>query len=123
MKRLLFLFLSLPLFTLAQNGFVLNGAIAGFADGTEVKVTHSQDNNMVVAKGAVKSGAFSVKGNVPEPGLYFLAVGNEQPQHIYLENGDIKVSGTKKDLKNIKVEGSKSHIDFVEFRNKFNPLI
>ncbi len=115
--------LFLPLFSLAQNGFVINGNIAGITDGTEVKLTHSQDNNVVVAKGTVKGSVFNIKGNVPEPGLYFLAVGNEQPQHIYLENTSIKVSGTKKDIKNIKIEGSKSHEDFDVFRKTFNPLI
>src|SRR5690349_20688234 len=104
MKRLSFLFLLLPFFTFAQNGFVISGNVAGLPDGAEVTITSTQDNNVIVAKSTVKSGAFTINGTVLEPSLYFITLGAEQPQHIYLENAPIKISGTKKDIKNIKIE-------------------
>ena len=123
MKNILFLLFFLPVFSLAQNGFVITGNVSGIADGSEVRINNTQEGNALVAKGTIKGGAFMIKGAVPEPGLYFLTLGKEQAQHIYLENKPIKVSGSKKDIKNIKVEGSASHNDFVQFRNTFNPLI
>lgn len=123
MKNILFLSFFLPVFSFAQSGFVITGNVSGIADGSEVRINNTQEGNALVAKATSKGGAFMIKGTVPEPGLYFLTLGKEQAQHIYLENKLIKVSGSKKDIKNLKVEGSASHNDFVQFRNTFNPLI
>lgn len=119
MKKLLLSFLLLPVLSFAQSGgFTLKGSIDGVAEGTEVKLLSTQDE-MPVAKGVVKSGSFTLSGELKEPNLFWLAVGSDR-QHIYLESGIIKVSGTKKDLK---VDGSKSHADFDSFRKMFNPLV
>lgn len=123
MKRLLILFFFLPLLSLAQSGFNIKGSVTGFTDGSEVKVTSSQDEKVVIAKGTLKANTFTINGNVVEPGLYYIKIGNAQPQHIYIENAAIKVSGSKKDIKNLSVTGSASHKDFETFRNTFNPLI
>jgi peroxiredoxin len=122
MKKIFFALLLLPTLVFAQtNGFTLTGKITGIKDG-EVKLTSTQDQPQTIAAGNIKDGAFTLNGMVPEPGLYYLIVGKEQPQHIYVENAAIKVSGTQKDIKNLKVEGSKSHKDFEDFKNTFNPL-
>jgi len=123
MKSLFLLLFFVPSFLLAQTkGYTINGAITGLPDGTEVKITSTQ-NNSVVAKGVVKNGAFTIKGAVTEPNLYYIVAGSEQPQHIYLENSEIKISGTKKDIKHLKIEGSSAHNDFDVFRSTFNPLV
>lgn len=122
MKKVFALILLLPLISFAQAGFVISGNVVGITDG-EVKITSVQEGAQLVAKGAVKSGALSVKGSVPEPGLYWITIGKEQPQHIFLENTAIKISGNKKDIKNLKIEGSAAHRDFDQFRKTFNPLI
>ncbi|HEV7621783.1 MAG TPA: TlpA disulfide reductase family protein, partial [Flavisolibacter sp.] len=123
MKKFLLLFALIPTLIFAQEkGFVITGNITGLADGP-VKITTTQQENTVVANGSSKQGEFTLNGSIPEPGLYYLTLGNEPPQYIYLENKPIKVTGTKKDLKNIVVAGSESHNDFVEFNRTFNPLI
>jgi peroxiredoxin len=123
MKKLLFTLLILPSLVFAQNtGFTINGNIAGVEDGT-VKLASSQDASQVLATGTVNNGVFTLKGALPEPGLYWLTVGNEQPIYLYVENSNIKVSGTKADIKNVKIEGSRSHKDFDDFQQIFNPLI
>ena len=124
MKNLFACLLFLPTFLWAQTekNFVITGSVAGLPEGADVKITSTQDEK-VIAKGTVKSGAFTIKGEVAEPGLYWLVLGKEQPQHIYLENKPIKVSGDKKNIKNIRIEGSRSHNDFNDFRNVFNPLV
>jgi peroxiredoxin len=123
MKKLFFLLAFLPSLLFAQqNGFSIKGSVEGLKEGDEIKVTSTQDNS-ILAKGTVKGGGFTVDGTLPEPGLYWLVLGSEQPFHVYLENTNVKVSGTKADIKNIKIEGSQSHIDFVDFRTRFNPLV
>jgi peroxiredoxin len=123
MKTFLVTLLLSPSLLFAQtNGFVVTGNITGLPEGAEVKITSTNDNSLL-AKGISKAGAFTIKSAVPEPGLYWLTLGNEQAQHIYLENTDIKVTGSKNDVKNIKIEGSQSQKDFEEFRRIFNPLV
>ena len=123
MKKILFTLFFLPLVVFAQNnGFTINGNISGVADGT-VKLTSTQDASQVLANGTVTNGAFTLKGSLPEPGLYWLNIGKEQPVYLYVENNIIQVSGSKADIKNIKVEGSSSHQDFEAFQATFNPLI
>jgi peroxiredoxin len=119
MKRLLLLLFFIPLFAFAQSeGFVVKGTLTDIVEGTEVKLLNSQDK-ATIAQGTVKGGSFVLKGKLQEPNLVWLTIGNTQPQYIYLENGTVKVSGS---TKNIKVEGSKSHVDFDNFRKKFDPL-
>ncbi|MFL5807910.1 MAG: redoxin domain-containing protein, partial [Flavisolibacter sp.] len=126
MKKLFTILLLLPVLAFAQNpqpkSFVINGKITGLADG-EVKIASAQDDHAVVAVDSSKDGSFTLKGSIPEPGLYFLVLGEQAPQYIYLENAPITVSGSTDDIKNIKIEGSKSHLDFMEFNRVFNPMI
>ncbi|MEJ7912497.1 MAG: TlpA disulfide reductase family protein, partial [Chitinophagaceae bacterium] len=124
MKQLLLLFFFLPAYVFGQEkGFVITGSVSGLKEGAEVTITSTQEGNQLLAKGPVKNGAFRISGSVGEPGLYWLKMGSEQPQHIYVENKKISVSGAQKNIKNIQIEGSASHLDFVQFRNTFNPLI
>lgn len=123
MKNFLAFLLLFPLLSFAQNGaFTITGTVSGLTEGADVKISSVQDNS-VLAKGTIKSGSFTIKGSVPEPGLYWLILGSEQPQHIYLENTAVKVTGSKQNIKNIKIEGSQSHSDFDDFRKVFNPLM
>jgi peroxiredoxin len=123
MKKLLFGLLLLPGVIYAQsNGFTVSGTIQGISDGT-VRITSTQDANQVLATGTASKGVFSLKGMIPEPGLFWLVLPNEQPIYVFLENAPIKVSGTKKDIKHLKIEGSASQVDFDAFQATFNPLI
>lgn len=139
----LFLLLFLPILSFAQHksnsgkavaanttavanaqkaeGFTINGNIQGLADGS-VKITTTTQNPETIAKGAAKDGVFTLKGQVQEPGLYWITYGKEQPQYIFLENAPIKISGRQAEIKNVKIEGSQSHSDFLQFRKQFDPL-
>lgn len=129
MKNLLFLLL-LPAFGFAQtdtalsapvtDGFVVSGNVAGVGDGTVRIITTRGEQT--IASGEMAGGAFKVKGSVPEPGLYWLAIGKEQPRYIFLENKPITVTGSKAAIKELKVEGSPSHKDFAQFEAVFNPI-
>ena len=64
-----------------------------------------------------------LKGNVEEPGLFFLVMGDAQPQYLFLDNSNIGIEGKKQDLKNLKVKGSSTHDDFLDFKKIFDPLV
>lgn len=126
MKKLFLLLALVPALLFAQNkntkGFIISGKITGLPNGL-VKIVTTQEDRSVIASDSSRNGMFTLKGSITEPGLYFLVLGKEQDQYIYLENTAIKISGAKGDLKNIKIEGSQAHKDFVEFNKIFNPLI
>ena len=105
-----------------KKGFVIKGSIVGIPDGTPVLIKNTEDNS-VLARDTIRSYKFTIKGSVPEPDMYWLTVGSEQPQYLYLENSNITVSGNKSALKDLKITGSASHNDYLDFKNTFNPLV
>jgi peroxiredoxin len=125
MKNFLTLLACFPAVLFAQNqanGFEVKGNISGLADG-KVQIVSMAEDHAVLASDSAKNGVFTLKGSVAEPSLYYIVLSNEQPQYLYLENKAITITGSQTDIKNIKVEGSSSHVDFVEFNKIFNPLI
>jgi len=123
MRKIIFVLLSLPFCAVAQKpGFTVTGSVTGFAEGTAVKLVNGNDNSdMAAAKMA--NGKFVLTGSVDEPVLCKLAIGSEAPQHLYIENKKITVTGSKSPALNLKVTGSPSHDDFIKFQQTFNPLI
>ena len=123
MRKLLLAFLLSPALCFAQSkGFTITGSLSGLPDGTEVKLMTTNEN-AVFASGTVKAGTFTISGELPEPGLFWFAVPGTEPQHIFMENAAIRISGNKTNIKDIRVEGSQSHADFDLFRKTFNPLV
>ena len=122
MKNLFFLLTFLPSLLFAQTEFTVTGNVSGLPDGAVVRINNTNDNGLV-AQSTVTNGKYVIKGSIPEPGLHWITMGKEQAQHIFLENTNITITGTAKDLKNMQVTGSQAHKDFEQFRNVFNPLV
>ena len=125
MKRILLVIMFSPLIVFAQTnprGFTITGKLAGFADGTEVRLLRNGENQEMV-KTTMLKGAFILKGNVKEPVLCFLFIGDTNPFEIYVENSKITITGNKTQPQNYKITGSVSHRDFKGFVDKFTPLV
>ena len=125
MKKLLFLLMLNPFFVQAQGGnksFVVTGKITGLTDGTEIKLLSGGNAQTEAAKATVAKEGFTLKGNISEPSLYTLSLGSEKTFQLYLESGNINVSGNLKDIEKLKVTGSHSHKDFEDFKKTFDPL-
>jgi peroxiredoxin len=121
MKTILALLFIIPVFALSQAKFTINGAVTGLPNGAEVKLTNTADNTEI-AKAKSVNGKFTLAGSIQEPALYFIVLGSQQPQYIFLENKTINVSGNVDKIKELKITGSQSHQDFIVFKNTFNPL-
>lgn len=121
MKQLVILFLFLPTLLFAQQkGFTITGNVSGITEG-DVRITNLQ-GDQVLADGKIANGQFTLKGVVSEPGLHMLYLGQEQPQYLFVENGAIRITGSKATIGNLAVEGSVSHKDFMDFQAVFNPI-
>ncbi len=108
-------------YTVTDTSFTIKGNITGIADGAEV-IIEDANTNIVFAKTKITKGIFTAKGKVPEPTLCWLKITGEAPQYIYVENSSISVTGSKPVALNLKIEGSKSQMDFSEFQKVFNPI-
>lgn len=104
-------------------GFNILGNVSGLEEGAEVKIITTQNEPQPIATGKAVKGKFILKGNVEEPGLFFLVMGDAQPQYIFLDNSNIGIEGKKQDLKNLQVKGSSTHDDFLDFKKIFDPLV
>ncbi|MBI1341808.1 MAG: redoxin domain-containing protein [Terrimonas sp.] len=105
-----------------KDSFTVKGSIVGLSNGVLVKLLNTNDN-MVLASDTIHNYKFSLKGHLQEPDIYWLVIGNESPQYLYLENSDISVVGNSDNVKDLNVFGSSSHNDYVAFKNIFNPLV
>ncbi len=124
-RLLLNLFLFVPVFALGQkndDGFEITGKIANLANGTEVTIVNGNTKADLV-KGNVIKGVFTLKGSVPEPGLYAISFGGNKQFQFYLENSKISITGDANMLDKLEVKGSASQKDFKEFQELFDPLV
>jgi hypothetical protein len=100
MKRLLLILLLSPLLIDAQvkpKGFLIEGKLDGFADGTKIQLFKNGEAVAMVSTKLLKS-KFTLKGNVTEPVLSYLVIGEgnaNKPAELYLENSIISVKGNK----------------------------
>lgn len=124
MKKLLIILFACPVMLFAQTtskGFIINGKLDGYPDGTEIKlIKNGEGTEMGTAK--LAAGKFLLKGKVDEPILCYVIVGNQKPAELYLENSTITFKGEKSEPDQWKISGSSSHTDFTEFTKVFIPL-
>ncbi|WP_460567150.1 redoxin domain-containing protein [Flaviaesturariibacter terrae] len=147
MKRFLTVLLLLPAAAWSQQGFRIKGNLEGLKDSTEIHLT--AQNNAPIANAISRNGQFELQGQVPEPQLLMLQIGKSEPKYLYVENTAITLTapaikektvvkpagkGSKTaaaktkvvtkgaDLAQLRVEGSTSQADFVQFQNVFMPL-
>jgi thiol-disulfide isomerase/thioredoxin len=125
MKLFFAMMVAMPLFSVAQNAadarFVINGKVTGVPDGTGVCVTDASNPTDTVSAAIVKGGAFVLAGHVNEPNIYFVnfaAAGKKVP--VFIGNDKMNMSGAIEDMNGIKVTGSPSNDDFMEFQSTFN---
>ena len=118
----------IPLFSAGQNAseprFVINGRVTGVPDNSMVCVTEESSNQIdTLSYAVVKGGTFVLAGHVSEPNFYFVNfLGARKKIPLFIGNDKMSMSGTIEDLTGIKVTGSATNDDFVEFQTTFNSV-
>ncbi len=128
MKKLLLILMLLPLTMVAQvkkpvqKGFLIEGKLDGYKDGTKISLYRNGVQTEWLTTKLVK-GKFSLKEKVEEPLLCFIVIdGVQKPIELYVENAVISVKGNKSNTEKYEISGSKSHKDFNEFITAFLPI-
>jgi len=105
----------------AIDGFVINGEVKGYADGTTVALINPNTGATEVST-TIKNEKFSLNGKVATPDFKILSFNQQQPYvTLFLDNSVIKVKGTKDVLANLTITGSKSNADFQAFNTLLQP--
>ncbi|MEP6700053.1 MAG: TlpA disulfide reductase family protein [Bacteroidota bacterium] len=124
MKKILFLLLLCPVIVFAQlkpKGFIIEGKLDGYPDGTPIHLYKNGENTEMATAKLVKT-KFLLKGAVKEPTLCFLVIGEKRPVEIFVENGTITFKEKKATPPIYQIEGSASHKVFEGFLKAFIPL-
>jgi thiol-disulfide isomerase/thioredoxin len=128
MKYVLLGLFILPLVGSAQNqkgpGFEITGTVKGVLENSTVFLTDVNNPPDTLALALVKMGTFVLKGQVPEPSiceLNFESAKKRMP--VFIGNDKIQVEGNIDELQGLKLTGSSSMDDFVEFQKIFTPYI
>ena len=134
MKKIFFIVLALPLLVTAQtkskaksatpvkkaamaqvkpiDGFIINGEITGFADGTTVALLNGQTGAPEVET-TISKNKFTFKGKVAAPDFKVILF-NKQPPYLtlFLDNSDVKIVTSKETIESPFIKGSPSHADY-----------
>ncbi|BAV08148.1 Peroxiredoxin [Filimonas lacunae] len=130
MKRIVSaLLLALPVASIAQNGFTIQGNIKGLPDNSLVYLAGNSETD-TIARDYVKKGSFLLKGKADETNTRMLAIpALNQQQVVFMGNDALTVTGdaTGKTGANatpveLAVAGTGPHQDYEEFIYYIKPL-
>jgi len=122
MRRYFVLLSFFPLFATAQSKLTLTGKIQGLANGSQVSLVDVNRPADTLTRSVVKAGSFLLKDSLPEPMLLHLNLGGGKTIMAFLGNEKVQVAGDINKPDQIKITGSKTHNDFVDFKKTFDPL-
>ena len=139
MKKILLIGLLFPLLVTAQKktvsktkakvvaaekeagGFTINGEVTGFADGTKLALLNGTSGQPEQNSGIYQN-KFSFKGKLDKPAFKIILIDNKPPYlTLFLDNSEVKVTGTKETFDKATVTGSPSNNDFYKLNNLLAP--
>ncbi len=107
--------------TPAFDGYIITGTVTGFADGTSVSFLNEQTGSPE-KQGVINKGKFVIKGKMDQPGFKGLIFNDAQPLvPMFLDNSNIKITGSKDALDKMIIAGSPSQDQFKIYTNAIKP--
>jgi len=107
--------------TPAFDGYIITGTVTGFPDGTPVSFLNEQTNTPE-KQAEIKQGKFVIKGKMEQPGFKGLIFNNAPPLvPMFIDNSNIKITGSKDALDNLSITGSPSQDQFKIYTTSIKP--
>ncbi len=123
MRLYTLIILLLPFGLLAQGKCVLSGEGWSSPDNTSIRLIRNGES-APSHESKVVAGKFSISIPLKEPSLYFLLIGEEtKPVELFLEKGVVVVRPKTGQPGEYDVTGSRAHVDFKGFIQRFLPLV
>ncbi len=105
----------------AADGFVINGTVTGFPEGTKVALLNGQTGAPEAESTVIKNN-FVFKGKVETPDFKIILFNNQPPYiTMFLDNSMVKVVAKSEALETAVITGSPSHEDFNRFTTALAP--
>jgi peroxiredoxin len=103
------------------DGFIIEGDIKGFPDGTTVALLNGQ-TGAPESETTIKQNKFSFAGKVQTPEFKIILF-NKKPPYItlFLDNSKVKIMAENATLQNVSVTGSVSHKEFETLTSRLAP--
>jgi thiol-disulfide isomerase/thioredoxin len=103
------------------DGYLIQGNITGFANGTPVALINPQTGAAEI-EAVIRNSKFTLTGKMPSPDMRLLSF-NRQPAtiNIFLDNSIVTIKGNSAQQDKLQIEGSASHNDFVSFSQALQP--
>ena len=107
--------------TQTWDGFIINGQIKGFPEGTTVALLNGQ-TGAPESETTISKNAFTFKGKVATPDFKIILF-NKVPPYLtlFLDNSNVKITGVKDSLQNAIVSGSASNADYYKLSAMLAP--
>ena len=118
MRRLVLLFLIPFVFSACQKeaGYKIEGNIKGLNDG-EVILKHKRDGQWTrMDSTKAEDGKFTFSGNMASPEMSAVTVDTIGAFKLFLENSDIKITGSADSLNSLNIKGSAIHDKYADFQ-------
>ena len=114
---------ALPATAQPPEGFTIKGQLEGFPDSVAVKLIRNGENAPFLTT-IMRNGNFKLEGQLLEPSLVFLFVGDQQqPAEIFLENATVEIKGVNGNSYDWSIKGSPAHEVFKNFVKGFIPYV
>src|SRR5688572_4827985 len=128
-KKILSLFVMLPLFAAAQKGYILTATISDLQSPAIAYLSYGQGDKAFKDSAEIKNGKFSFKGSVEEPIQAFLTVKHSTPSKgsqsdyfpFFIENSKMTITATDS-IKNAVIKGSVAEKESREIEALIRPL-
>ena len=94
------------------DGFVINGEVKGYPEGTDVALLNGQ-TGAPESETTIKKNKFVFTGKLTSPDFKIIIFNKQQPYiTIFLDNSSVKVKAVKDSLDNAFITGSASHAEY-----------
>ncbi|RLD90266.1 MAG: hypothetical protein DRJ09_04805 [Bacteroidetes bacterium] len=100
-----------------DTNFNLHVTITGMSDSTMVFLKEREENGWITVDSSLLSETkATLAGNIESPDVFYLIIDKVRGAFpIFIEQGDINFTSDKKNLRDYKIENSKSHADYENF--------
>jgi len=110
-----------PELTRPLDGYLISGNIKGLADGIAVNIINQQ-SGVSEQKAVVKNEKFAFTGKMEPPGFVQLSFGGENAAiAIFLDNSNVKITGSKDAFDKVIIMGSPSHTLYTNYTAAIKP--
>jgi len=122
MKFCTLLFSFISIIASAQDKLIITGSVTGLKNGSIVILNDLNKPTDTLAKAVVKNGVFVLRKELKEPTLVGIVLEKDKIIRSFLANSTVKITGDMAKFSELKVTGSSTHVDFVAFRQTFEPI-